>query len=99
MGFLCDGPLHGYALVELLKKSPLMNGTKPDPPGVYRLLASLEKQGLVGATWKESTKGPSKCQYGLTVEGRTCLVKWIETLDTYQKSLVELIGMLRKAKA
>jgi DNA-binding PadR family transcriptional regulator len=71
--------------------------TRFDIPACLKVL--LEEQGLVDTTREESTKGPGKCWYGLTDEGRTCLMKWAETLDAYQKSLVELVTMLRKAES
>ena len=98
MALLVEGPLHGYALIEELKESPLMKGNAPDPTGVYRLLNTLEEQGVVSHSWSESEGGPAKRVYKLTPSGRKCVDKWIDTLDGYQKDIARLVKMMRKVK-
>ncbi len=97
MTILFKGPLHGYALVDRLKDSPLMKGTKPDGTGVYRLLATLETQGLVTHCLTDSDLGPSKRVFELTDSGRACLSKWICTLETYREEIGQLIQLMREA--
>jgi DNA-binding PadR family transcriptional regulator len=99
MALLVEGPLHGYALIEELKESPLMKGNAPDPTGVYRLLNTLEEQGVVSHSWSESEGGPTKRVYKLTPSGRKCVDKWIDTLDGYQKDIGRLVKMMRKVKS
>jgi DNA-binding PadR family transcriptional regulator len=99
MALLVDGPQHGYALVDRLKDSPLMKDTKPDDTGVYRLLNTLEEQGLVSHCVAESKLGPSKRMYELTDFGKGCLSKWVATLDDYQRAIRRLVTMMRKAEA
>ena len=94
--FLADGPLHGYALVEWLAKSPLMNGTKPDRAGVYRALAAMESQGTVTHAIADSKIGPSKRLYRLTNHGKECLKKWINTLEQYSSDVRSLVKMMKK---
>ncbi|MBC8873929.1 MAG: helix-turn-helix transcriptional regulator [Planctomycetes bacterium] len=96
MAVLSKGPLHGYALVDCLKDSPLMKGAKPDPTGVYRLLAVLEEQGLVSHDWGESKLGPSKRMYKLTGAGSDCLSRWIDALDGYQRDVSRLVAEMRE---
>jgi DNA-binding PadR family transcriptional regulator len=91
--------MHGYALVDQLKDSPLMRGASPDSTGLYRLLATLEDQGLVAHQLAASDMGPSKRVYELTSVGRECLTKWINTLDRYQRSIAELVDLMRKAES
>ncbi len=98
MALLVEGPLHGYALIDRLKDSPLMKGNAPDPTGIYRLLNTLEEQGIVSHTWSESEEGPAKRLYKLTPSGRKCVDKWIDTLDGYQKDIVRLVKMMRRVK-
>jgi DNA-binding PadR family transcriptional regulator len=95
MALLLEGAAHGYALVERLKESPLMRGSKPDGTGVYRLLGTLEDQGYVSHRVAESELGPSKRVFELTESGRQCLEKWICTLECYQQDIVKLIEMMR----
>jgi DNA-binding PadR family transcriptional regulator len=95
MALLSQGPAHGYALVERLKDSPLMKGSKPDGTGVYRLLGALEEQGLVSHRIAESDLGPSKRVFELTESGQQCLKKWIGTLERYQQDIISLVEMMR----
>jgi len=97
MALLAEGPQHGYALVEQLRASPMLDGVKPDDTGVYRLLRALEEQGLVGHRSAESERGPGRRVYKLTGAGRKCLRKWTATLDDYQRSVAKLVRMLRRA--
>ena len=73
-----------------------MKGNAPDPSGVYRILNSLEGHGLISHGWSESEGGPSKRVYRLTSSGRTCLRRWIEVLDEYQKNIGRLVRVMRK---
>jgi DNA-binding PadR family transcriptional regulator len=98
MALLAEGPLHGYAMIERLRDSPLMKGNAPDPTGVYRLLNTLEEQNMVSHAWSESEEGPAKRLYELTASGRKCLGKWIDTLDGYQKDVGRLVKMMRKTR-
>lgn len=99
MALLAEGPQHGYALVERLKDSPLMQGVKPNDTGVYRLLSTLEDQGLVAHQLAASDMGPSKRVYELTTRGRECLTKWMSTLDGYQRSIAELVNLMQRAES
>ncbi len=98
MALLAGGPEHGYALVERLRVSPLLEGTKPNDTGVYRLLKTLHEQRLVRHRVAESELGPSKRVYELTDLGKKCLTKWTATLDDYHRAIARLVVMLREAE-
>ena len=95
MALLAEGPAHGYALVDRLRESPLMKGSKPDGTGVYRLLASLEEQGYVAHRVAESDLGPSRRVFELTEPGLRCLQRWMKTLESYAQDIGELLKMMR----
>ena len=97
MTILSKGPLHGYALVDRLKDSPLMKGAKPDGTGVYRLLGTLETLGMVTHCLTGSDLGPSKRVFELTDAGRDCLTTWICTLENYRQGIDQLIQLMREA--
>ena len=99
LAYLADGPEHGYALAGRLGGSPLMNGCRPDRPGVYRSLVAMEGQGLVKHVVATSESGPAKHLYRLTPTGKVCLGKWIHTLEHYQEGLGKLIAMMREANS
>ena len=97
LAILADGALHGYALVERLKESPTMRGSKPNDTGVYRLLNVLEQQGLVTHQLEDSELGPARRVFALTESGRVCLGKWVGTLDKYQAAIADLVVTMRAA--
>jgi len=96
---LADGPEHGYALADRLSGSPLMNGCRPDRPGIYRSLATMEDQRLVKHLVTASESGPDRRLYRLTPSGKVCLGKWISTLESYQEGIGKLLTMMRKVKS
>jgi len=99
MALLAECPMHGYAIVERLKDSPLLKGKKPDRTGLYRLLDLLEEQGVATRRETRSEVGPAKHVYELTDLGMDCLAKWVNTLDNYQKAIAELVAMMRKTSS
>jgi DNA-binding PadR family transcriptional regulator len=98
LAVLSEGPRHGYALIERLSESPLLEGNKPNDTGVYRLLKILEEQRLVSHEVTESEQGPSKRVYKLTDLGRDCLAKWAETLERYHKAIATLVANMKRAE-
>ncbi len=97
MALLAEEPLHGYALINRLKDSPLMQGNPPDPSGIYRMLNSLEKQGLIEHKRSKSKEGPEKRQFQLNASGKECLELWIEVLDSYQQNVARLVTEMRRS--
>lgn len=75
---LKERPLHGY---ELLERAPELGvGDKVDVGNVYRLLRSLEEEGIVRSEWNRELPGPAKRTYELTESGRRLLERWAEAL-------------------
>lgn len=98
MALLTEGSQHVYEILRRLRESPLMEGKRPDPTGVYRLLDAMEEQGLVSHTVTASEEGPAKRLYALTRSGNKCLDKWIRTLKKYQRNIGDLVAMIEAAK-
>jgi poly-beta-hydroxybutyrate-responsive repressor len=72
---LRDRPAHGYDLLEQLPE--LMPGERIDMGNLYRILRSLEKEGLVASTWDDQAPGPTKRIYVITESGRRVLDLWV----------------------
>ena len=75
---------YGYSLVRNLAGSgsvELKEGT------IYPILARLAREGLVHSEWMESSQGPPRKYYSLTVSGRSIF----ESLQTEFQSLVQLV--------
>ena len=71
---LRDGETHGYELAEALAE--LAPDDAVDLGNLYRLLRSLEVEGLVVSRWRDDLPGRTKRTYALTAEGRALLDEW-----------------------
>jgi PadR family transcriptional regulator, regulatory protein PadR len=69
---------HGY---ELLEELPALTGeTRVDMGNLYRVLRTLEEDGLVSSRWEAGSPGPAKRTYALTTTGRRLLDEWAAAL-------------------
>ena len=75
---LRERPAHGYDLLERLP--PLIGRERVDVGNLYRVLRSLEEQGLVRSEWDETVPGPAKRTYELTRSGEAALGRWATAL-------------------
>jgi DNA-binding PadR family transcriptional regulator len=66
----------------------------PDTSGVYRVLKSMEEEGLVSANWEFGDAGPAKRRYVLTKDGKVCLKQWARTLENYRAQIDGLLAIL-----
>jgi|SRR5215213_6231018 len=69
---------HGYDLLDRLPE--LTGDDRVDVGNLYRVLRSLEEQGLVRSEWDESIAGPAKRTYELTSDGSDALDRWAAAL-------------------
>jgi PadR family transcriptional regulator PadR len=82
---LRDNPAHGYELLEQLPQ--LMPGERADMGNLYRILRSLEREGLVSSTWDDEAPGPSKRIYTLTDSGRKVLDLWVNAFKKIEQQI------------
>jgi PadR family transcriptional regulator, regulatory protein PadR len=75
---LREGETHGYDLADALAE--LAPDDEVDLGNLYRLLRSLEEEGLVVSRWRDDRPGRAKRTYALTDEGRALLDSWAEAL-------------------
>lgn len=97
MAILARGPTHGYDIVRRLQQMLMFRGQPPDPTGVYRLLHTMQRNGLLRADWDLSETGPAKRRFALTPEGAECLRKWIGTLTRYQTAIADVLHAAAEA--
>jgi len=71
--------MHGY---ELLEHLPELTGdeARVDVGNLYRVLRSLEEEGIVRSEWSGDLPGPAKRTYELTEAGSRLLDRWAESL-------------------
>jgi PadR family transcriptional regulator len=80
---LAERPTHGYELLEQI--SALTGESRIDMGNLYRVLRSLEEDGIVTSEWRDDAPGPTKRIYELTDDGRRLLDGWAEALRTNQE--------------
>jgi PadR family transcriptional regulator PadR len=81
---LAKKPAHGYELIERLSQE---ESASPDPGNFYRVLRSLEEDGLVCSTWETPNSGPARRIYELTDQGYEFLYVWVVTIRQTRQSL------------
>jgi len=97
LAVLARESLHGYRILERLTEEAMFRDQAPDAAGVYRVLKSMEQEGLVTCAWDLQTSGPARRQYTITARGRACLAQWLETITRYQGSISTLLETIRQA--
>ncbi|AFA49403.1 PadR family transcriptional regulator [Acetobacterium woodii] len=92
---LCRTKLHGYLIIQALEKKKLFHGENPDPAGIYRTLKILEEKSLIQSEWDVQETGAPRRVYSITPAGKECLGSWIDTLESYQRSIDGIIDEAR----
>jgi len=80
---------HGYELMERLSQEGV---AAPDPGNFYRMLRSLEEDGMVCSTWETQNSGPARRVYELTAEGLEYLRAWVATIQQTHQSLSRFLS-------
>jgi PadR family transcriptional regulator, regulatory protein PadR len=75
---LREAPAHGYELLERLPE--VLPDERIDMGNLYRVLRSLEEDGIVHSEWDAEAPGPAKRIYELTDDGRALLDAWADAL-------------------
>ena len=97
LAILAGGTLHGYELTRKIGEIPHFLEEAPDVSGVYRMLKTLEKRGMVTSDWDISQEGRPKRLFTITVKGQQCLENWAVTLQNYHKTIGSLLKNTQKA--
>ena len=97
LAVLAQGPLHGYELAKKIGEIPHFLSEAPDVSGVYRMLKTLEKRGMVTSGWEMTQGERPKRLFTITREGRLCLEHWVTTLQNYHKTVGSLLKNTQKA--
>jgi DNA-binding PadR family transcriptional regulator len=70
--------MHGYELLESMEK--MTHPGAPDTGGLYRLLRTMEEEGLLESNWDAGESGPARRIYSLTPLGEKSLDEWMISL-------------------
>jgi DNA-binding PadR family transcriptional regulator len=90
---LAEGPSHGYDLADALEG--LLEEGRVDFGNLYRLLRSLEAEGIVASSWSDEAPGPLKRTYELTDEGTALLATWAGSLRVGQERVTAFLQRYR----
>lgn len=87
---LSEREMHGYELLERLPEL-IREERRLDLGNLYRLLRSLEEEGVVRSRWDEGVPGPAKRVYRLTTSGRALLDEWVRALGEVAGLIVAFV--------
>jgi PadR family transcriptional regulator PadR len=74
LAILRDGELYGYEIAQRIRERS-GGAFAPSEGSLYPALHSLEAEGALQATWRESDKGPRRRYYRITPKGGTLLAE------------------------
>jgi poly-beta-hydroxybutyrate-responsive repressor len=86
---LRDVETHGYELADAVED--LNPDERVDLGNLYRLLRSLEEEGLVRSAWRADLPGRSKRTYKLTADGQRLLDTWADALERTQETITAFL--------
>ena len=88
LGFLCDGPLHGYEVNRRLE-DPVGLGSvwKLRQSHLYGLLARMEADGYLASTTMPQASHPPRRLYALTPAGQAAFCNWLRTPVAHPRDL------------
>lgn len=88
LALLCERPMHGYELAQLLKSDAALRAIwRIETSEVYFLLRKLLKLGFVAEQTEERGAGPRRVIYAPTPPGRAALEGWLVTPEQYPRNL------------
>ena len=97
LAMLAKTPVHGYDLLRQLQENEMFAEAPPDASGVYKMLKAMTTEGLVAGDWDTKTSGPARRPFRITAKGRKCLSRWADTLESYQRQIVDLTALVNAA--
>lgn len=98
LALLAESTSHGYDLVDQIS-GLAADLVCIDPGSMYRLLRSLEEQGLVTSSWQTLETGPSRRVYKITEQGVEALELMAESLCFRAAAMQKLADHATRAVA
>jgi PadR family transcriptional regulator PadR len=84
LALLQDEEHYGFELVRILAER---DGLLSSEGTIYPLLSRLRRDGMVEATWQESTSGPPRRYYRLTRAGRSALAWFVPEWERFRTAV------------
>ena len=98
LALLLQRPRYGYALPQDLAATGLFGDSPPDAAGIYRMLKSMEANGILASTSEGSSAGPARRLYAPTELGWSCMDRWVQTLASHRAHLDRVLSGLMAMK-
>ncbi|MFV9672939.1 MAG: PadR family transcriptional regulator [Acidimicrobiia bacterium] len=89
LAILRDGSAHGYDLAESLRA--WVPDEQIDLGNLYRMLRSMEDEGIVRSEWSDNAPGRAKRTYELTPEGEELLDAWVRSLRSTNTTIARFL--------
>jgi len=89
LAILRDGPAHGYDLAESLRA--WVPDEQIDLGNLYRMLRSMEDEGIVRSEWTDNAPGRAKRTYELTTVGENLLDAWVRSLRSTNTTIARFL--------
>ncbi len=89
LAILRDGSAHGYDLAESLRA--WVPDEQIDLGNLYRMLRSMEDEGIVRSEWSDNAPGRAKRTYELTAEGESLLDAWVRSLQSTNTTIARFL--------
>jgi DNA-binding PadR family transcriptional regulator len=99
LALLLQRPRYGYALPQDLAATGLFGDSPPDAAGIYRMLKSMEANGILSSTSGGSSAGPARRLYAPTELGWACMDRWVQTLASHRAHLDRVLAGLAQLKS
>jgi DNA-binding PadR family transcriptional regulator len=75
-----------------------MPNERIDMGNLYRILRSLEREGLVASEWDAEAPGPAKRIYVITQSGRRVLSQWVEAFKKIEQQIAAFTERYEKGR-
>ncbi|MCW2994147.1 MAG: PadR family transcriptional regulator [Conexibacter sp.] len=99
LGLVARQPIHGYALVEQIRRWPLERGLVPTASSVYKALRRLARERMIEpleAAPESRAERSGRTTYGATATGRERFEAWLRRPATTYEDLCLRIGAARR---
>ncbi len=91
---LREGELYGYEIAQRIRERS-GGAFAPSEGSLYPALHSLEGEGALQATWRESDKGPRRRYYRITPKGRGLLAEHEREWASFATGVGQALGGAR----
>ncbi len=89
LAILRDGSAHGYDLAESLRA--WVPDEQIDLGNLYRMLRSMENEGIVRSEWSDNPPGRAKRTYELTAGGENLFDAWVRSLRSTNTTIARFL--------